>query len=54
MPGVLQAYTMTIEAVVTKMMWILGLTKDPEQIKALFYEPVAHDLLKFEEPDERV
>ena len=54
LPGVLQAYTMTIEAVVTKMMWILGLTKDPEQIKALFYEPVAHDLLKFEEPDERV
>ena len=52
LPGVLQAYTMTLEAVVTKLMWILGFEKDPERIRKLFYTPVAYDLLRFEEPAE--
>lgn len=33
-PGILQAYTMTAEAVVTKLMWILPQTRDLAQIKA--------------------
>lgn len=47
-PGVLQAYTMTAESVVTKLMWILAQTRDSETIKRLFYTPIAHDLLRFE------
>ena len=26
-------------------MWILGQTKDPEEVNRLFYTPVAHDML---------
>ena len=48
-PGILQAYTMTAEAVVTKLMWILPQTRDLAQIKRLFYTPIACDLLLFEE-----
>ncbi len=48
LPGVLQAHTMTVESVVTKLMWILPQTTDLERIAQLFYTPVAHDLLTFE------
>lgn len=48
LPGVLQAHTMTVESVVTKLMWILPQTGDLERIAQLFYTPVAHDLLTFE------
>ena len=47
-PGVLQAQTMTIESVVTKLMWILSQTRDLNTLSQLFYTPVAHDLLRFE------
>ena len=43
-PGILQAYTMTVEAVVTKLMWILPQTRDLTEIKRLFYTP---DCLRF-------
>lgn len=43
--GLLEAYDMTLEAAVTKIMWILGQTKDPEQIRALFYQTVNRDIL---------
>ncbi|MBE6914203.1 MAG: asparaginase [Ruminococcaceae bacterium] len=43
--SVLEAYDMTSEAVLTKLMWILGKTNDFETAKALFYRPVAHDIL---------
>ena len=43
--GVLEAYDMTTESVVAKLMWILGRTKDPTQIRCLFYSPVGDDLL---------
>ena len=46
-PGILQAHTMTIESVVTKLMWILPQTRDLAAIEQLFYSPVAHDLLLF-------
>lgn len=43
--GVLEAYDMTTEAVLAKMMWILGRTKDPKEVARLFYTPVARDIL---------
>ena len=46
-PGVLQAYTMTVESVVAKLMWILPQTNDLTRIAELFYAPVANDLLRF-------
>lgn len=46
-PSVLEAFDMTTEAVVGKLMWILGQTKDPEKIHRLFYTPVANDILYY-------
>ncbi|QNL44715.1 asparaginase [Oscillibacter hominis] len=43
--GVLEAYDMTTEAVVAKLMWILGQTRDRREIERMFYMPVAHDIL---------
>lgn len=43
--GFLETYDMTLEAAVTKLMWILSLTRDPEKVKKLFYTPVDHDIL---------
>lgn len=43
--GLLEAYDMTLEATVTKLMWILGQTKDPEIIKDLFYRTINRDIL---------
>lgn len=53
-PGILQAYTMTVEAVVTKLMWILPQTRDLTEIKRLFYTPIACDLLQFEEHGQEI
>ena len=44
-PHILEAYDMTTEAALAKIMWILGQTKDPEEVNRLFYTPVAHDML---------
>ena len=43
--GVLEAYDMTTEAVVAKLMWILGRTQSRPEIERLFYTPVAKDIL---------
>lgn len=43
--SILEAYDMTTEAVVTKLMWILAQTTDPQQIRQLFYTPVSQDIL---------
>ena len=40
--GLIESYDMTLEATVTKLMWILGQTKEPEQVKEMFY-PVRND-----------
>ena len=41
----LEAYDMTTEAAVAKLMWILGQTRDFDEVQRLFYEPVAKDIL---------
>lgn len=43
--GLLEAYDMTLEATVTKLMWILGQTSQPERIRELFYRTVNRDIL---------
>ena len=40
---------MTTEAVVAKLMWILGETKDRDEISRLFYGSISHDMLYTEE-----
>ena len=42
---VLEAYDMTSEAALAKIMWILGQTRDADEVAHLFYTPVAHDIL---------
>jgi len=42
---IIEAHNMTMEAAVTKLMWILGETKDPARIKEMFYTPVQHDII---------
>lgn len=44
-PNVLEAYDMTTEAVITKLMWILGQTKNIFEIKELFYTTISNDIL---------
>ena len=41
---ILQSYDMTIESVITKLMWIMAITKDFEKIKKRFYTPVNDDI----------
>lgn len=43
--GLLEAYDMTLEATVTKLMWILGQTKDMKEIRKLFYRTINRDIL---------
>lgn len=43
--NVLEAYDMTTEAVVTKLMWILSITKDISKVKTLFYQTISNDIL---------
>lgn len=42
---ILESYDMTLEATVTKTMWALGQTQDPEKFRELFYTTIQHDLL---------
>ncbi len=49
--NLLQAYDMTIEAVVTKLMWLLAQGGDFQQIRRRFYTPVARDILMAEDMD---
>ena len=43
--SLLESYDMTYESILAKLMWILGQTSDPKQIKELFYKPVNYDLI---------
>ena len=41
----MEAYDMTLEAAVAKVMWVLGQTGEPEQFRRMFYRTVNHDIL---------
>lgn len=42
---IIEAYDMITEAVVCKLMWILGQTKDQKEIERLFYTTISNDIL---------
>ena len=42
---ILEAYDMTTEAVIAKLMWILSQTTQRAEVEKLFYTPVACDIL---------
>lgn len=44
--SLIEAYNMTLEAAATKLMWVLGQTRDPEQVRELFYRPVQFDVIR--------
>lgn len=41
----LECYSMTYESILAKLMWILGQTKENDEIKRLFYTTVNYDLI---------
>ena len=43
--GFLEAFDMTQEAALTKLMWILGQTENPTEVRKMFYETVNYDIL---------
>jgi len=43
--GVLEAYDMTLEAVVTKTMWLLGQSSDLNRFREIFLKPIQNDIL---------
>ena len=44
--NLIEAYDMTFEATVTKLMWIMGMGyKDYKSIRNIFYNPINHDIL---------
>lgn len=47
--NMLEAYDMTLESCIAKMMWILGRTRDIEEIHKLFYATISKDILYREE-----
>lgn len=45
----IETYDMTLESAVTKLMWILAQTRDPDRVRQLFYRTVNHDILLADE-----
>ena len=43
--NILEAYDMTTESALAKIMWIMGQTTSLQEMKTLFYTPVANDIL---------
>jgi len=43
--GLMEAYDMTLESTVTKLMWILAQTKDFSKVRTLFYKTINRDTL---------
>lgn len=41
----LESYSMTYESIIAKLMWILAITKEDDEIKKLFYKTVNYDLI---------
>ena len=46
--GVIEAFDMTTEAAVAKLMWIMAETHDPARVRARFYSPISNDILPVE------
>lgn len=44
---ILEAYDMTTESAFAKLMWIMGKTKEFNEVKKMFYSPVACDILQY-------
>ena len=42
-PAILKGGDMTTEAILAKLMWILGQTNKPQEIRRLFYHPINYD-----------
>jgi len=42
---IMEAYDMTTESVLAKLMWILAQTKDSDEVEKMFYTPIANDIL---------
>ena len=42
----MEAYNMTLEAAATKLMWVLGQTRDSEEVRRLFYQPAQWDIIR--------
>ena len=49
--GLIPAYDMTTEACVTKLIWALGQTQDPEKIRAIFAHSYAGEITPEEETE---
>ncbi len=43
--GLIEAYDMTLEAAITKMMWLMGRHLSDEKLKKEFYREINHDIL---------
>ena len=43
--GLIESYDMTLEATVTKLMWILGQTHDPDMVREMLYSTINRDIL---------
>ena len=43
--GLIESYDMTLEATVTKLMWILGQTHEPDMVKEMLYSTINRDIL---------
>ncbi len=43
--GIIEAYNMSTEAIVTKVMWALGQTSDVKEVKRIFNKPVYFDII---------
>jgi L-asparaginase len=41
----LESYSMTYESIITKLMWILAITKSDDEVRELFYKTVNYDLI---------
>lgn len=42
---ILQSYDMTVEAAITKLMWIMGKTKKYDEVEKMFYTKIHEDIL---------
>ena len=41
----LESYSMTYESIITKLMWILAIAKNDDEVRELFYKTVNYDLI---------